>query len=127
MSTLPRKIGMDVMTKDDRYTRVGQFVNRISKYASVYHVIVIIILFLSQLDIFNENVPIWFVVDLVIGMSIFIVSTNILDKVLRKNRQDSKPFLYCPECDNAKMRTAGKWICEECGKDFGKPRVTDDS
>ena len=122
MSALPRKTGMDVMTNIDRYTTFGRFVNRISKYSPVYYTIVIIILSLSQLDIFKENVPIEFVVNLVIGTSAFVIATNALDKVLRKNKQDPKPFLYCPECDDAKMRTVGKWICENCGKEFGKPR-----
>ena len=122
MSALPCKARVGVMAKGYSYTVFGRFVNRSSKYSPVYHATVVIILFLSQLDIFKEDVPIELAVSLVIGTSVFVIVTNALDKVLRKSRHDSKPFLYCPECDDAKMRTAGKWICENCGKEFGKPR-----
>lgn len=99
-----------------------KLVNWISKYSLSYYIAVTIILIISQLDIFKENVPIEFVVNLVIAISTFTIATNVLDKILKKHRQDPKPFLYCPECPDAKMRTSGRWVCENCHKEFGEPR-----
>ena len=80
----------------------------------------------TQFDIFNENVPVEYVVRLVLGITIFTILTNIVDKILRRNKQDPKPFLYCPECPDAKMRTAGKWVCEKCHKEFSDPKKESD-
>lgn len=80
-----------------------------------------------QLDVFKENVPKKDITDGIIVLLIFTISSSILDKILKKKRKDSKPFLYCPECDDAKMKTSGTWICEKCHKEFGEPRKENDS
>lgn len=124
MSTLSRKVGVGVMT-DDQNTKLVRFINRMSKYSPAYYASVIVILISVQLDVFKESVPLEFIINSVIVISTFTIGTNVVDKILKRNRQDSRPFLYCPECPNAKMRTPGKWICEQCHKEFGEPRRDD--
>ena len=121
MSPVSCEIGMGIMSYRS-HNSIGKFVNQVSKYSLVYYVIVTLILLFTQLDIFKENVPIEFVVNLVIVISSFTIATNVVDKMLRRNKQDSKPFLYCPECSDAKMRTVGKWVCERCQKEFLDPK-----
>ena len=52
----------------------------------------------------------------------FTFTTNIIDKILKKTQKDGRPYLPCPECPDAKMRTKGEFICENCNGVFGKPR-----
>ena len=114
------EIGVGLMS--NKYTSIGKFTNRVSEYSSAYYIIIVFILVFAQFDIFKENVPIDHVINLVIVISLFTICSNMLNKALRRDKQDSKPFLYCPECPDAKMRTAGKWVCENCHKEFSDPK-----
>ena len=111
------------MMAENRFqdTLIG-FVDWISKYSLVYYIMITFVLLVIQLDVFKDSVPRKYITDGIVVLLIFTISSNILDKILKKNRKDPKPFLFCPECDNAKMRTSGTWICEKCNKEFGQPR-----
>lgn len=51
-------------------------------------------------------------------ISTFALGSIALDKVISKKIPKSKPYLRCPEYYDAKMKTAGKWVCENCNKSF---------
>ena len=96
--------------------------NKLNKFTLVYQLVLVIILISIQLNIFNENIPIEYIIDFFIVIFAYPILTNVVNKILKRDKQDAKPFLYCPECSDAKMRTSGAWICEKCGKTFSKPK-----
>ncbi|MGI0072417.1 MAG: hypothetical protein ACREA3_01220 [Nitrosotalea sp.] len=110
------------MTKNRFQDTLIGFVDWISKYSLVYYIIITFVLFVVQLDVFKDNVPTKNITNLLVALLIFTISSSMLDKILKKKIKDSKPFLYCPECVDAKMKTSGTWICEKCHKEFGQPR-----
>ena len=96
------------------------FIKKISKYSTAYYLIIIILLNLPHLDIFKDNVSIDYIINGVIFLASFTFTTNIIDKILKKTQKDGRPYLPCPECQDAKMRTNGEFSCENCGKIFGE-------
>ena len=100
--------------------RVRDFIHKLSKYSPVFYIVVILSLITFQLDIFKDNVPKEYIIDSIIVISVFALGSIAVDKLLSK--KDPKPFIYCPECDDAKMRPTGMWVCENCKQEFGKPR-----
>ena len=92
------------------------------RYSPFYYVMIMASLLFLQLDIFKENIPTGFIINGIIVIVIFTLSTNIVDKIIKKKNLDSRPYLFCPQCINAKMRTTGKWECEECHKMFSDPK-----
>ena len=119
---MPCEIGMGIMPKESKTTKFSWFIHKISKYSMVFYVIVIISLIIFQLDIFKENFPKSYIINGIIVIAMLALGTNAMDKMMRK-KADHKPFLYCPECPDAKMRPTGKWVCEQCKQEFGKPRT----
>jgi len=116
------------MTENKFQESLIGFVDWISKYSLAYYMILTFVLFVIQLDVFKDTVPKEYIINIIIALLAFTISSSILDKILKKKVKETKPFLYCPECDNAKMRTSGTWICENCHQVFGQPRKeTDDS
>ena len=103
-----------------------RLVDKISQYSLMYYLIIIISLIVLQLDIFKEIVPIEHIINAIIALTTFTFSTNLIDKLLKRRKPDPRPFLYCPECEDARMRTSGKWICEKCKKIFSDPKKEDD-
>jgi len=101
---------------------IKRIIHRISRHSPIFYVIVIILLIIFQLDIFKENVPTEYIINGIIVISMFALASNAIDKAIRK-KDDPKPYLFCPECPNAKMRPTGKWICEKCHQEFGKPKT----
>ena len=111
------------MTKESKTSNfVTRSIHQISRYSQIFYAVVIALLLTFQLDIFKDNVPQFYIINIITVLAMLALGTTYIDKILRK-KNDSKPFLYCPECPNAKMRTSGKWICEECKQEFGKPKI----
>ena len=106
--------------------KIREIIHKISRHSPIFYVAVIILLTVFQLDIFKNNVPKDYIINGVLIVSMFALVSNALDKVIRK-KQDAKPFLYCPECPNAKMHTTGKWVCEECHKEFAHPKTDNEA
>ncbi len=102
--------------------KIREIIHKISRHSPIFYVAVILLLIVFQLDIFKNNVPKDYILNGVLVVSMFALGSNALDKALRK-KEDKKPFLYCPECPNAKMHTTGKWICEKCNKEFSHPKT----
>ena len=102
--------------------KIRDFVHRISKHAPTFYIVIIIALVIFQFDIFKDNFPKEYIIDGIIVVATLMLSSIAVDKIISKNIQDPKPFLYCPECADAKMRTTGEWICENCHKVFGEPK-----
>ena len=93
-----------------------------SNYSYIFYIIVLVSLILVQLDLFKETVPKDYIVNFIIVIASFALSVNFLDRIMhRKDRESKKPYLICPECDG-EMKTSGKWICENCHKEFGEPK-----
>jgi len=112
-----------MMTEEPNISKnISRVIHKISKYSLIFYVIVIVLLIIFQLDVFKENVPKSYIINGIIVISIFALGTNMADKAIKK-KNDPKPFLFCPECPDAKMRATGKWICENCKQEFGKPRT----
>ena len=103
-------------------SRLSYVVHKISQYSLIFYIATILALIVFQLDVFKDNVPKSYIINGVIVITVFAVGTNMVDRVMRR-KGDSKPFLYCPECEDAKMRPTGRWICEKCGQEFGGPRT----
>ena len=123
MSTLSCKIGVGIMAEKPRTEPlIKKIIHKISKHSPIFYVIVIILLIVFQLDIFKENVPKEYIINGIIVISMFALASNAIDKAIRK-KDEPKPYLFCPECNDAKMRPTGKWICEECHQEFGKPKI----
>ena len=99
-----------------------EIIHKISKRSPIFYLIVIILLTIFQFDVFKDNVPKEYIIDGVLVVSIFALVTNAVDRAIKK-KDASKPYLYCPECPDAKMRTTGKWTCEKCHQEFGKPKI----
>jgi len=102
--------------------KIRDFVHKISKYSSIFYIVVVVSLVIFQFDIFKETFPKEYIIDGIIVIATFTIGSIAVDKIISRNIKDPKPFLYCPECEDAKMRTTGKWICEKCEKVFGEPR-----
>jgi len=123
MSSLSCKIGVGIMDEKPRSeSLIKRIIHKISKHSPIFYVMVIILLTVFQFDIFKDNVPKEYIINGIIVIAIFALASNAIDKAIRK-KDDPKPYLFCPECPNAKMRPTGKWICEECHQEFGKPRT----
>ena len=110
------------MTNRKFQNLIIRLIDKISQYSLAYHLILIVSLIVLQLDIFKEKVPIEYVVNAIIVLATFTFSTILIDKILKRKKPDPRPFLYCPECEDAKMRTRGQWICEKCEKTFSDPK-----
>ena len=113
------------MTIGKFQNRIIRLVDKISPYSLMYYLIIIVSLIVLQLDIFKETVPIEYIINTIIALATFTFSTNLIDKLLKRRKPNHKPFLYCPECEDAKMRTSGEWVCEKCEKTFSDPKKED--
>jgi len=102
--------------------KIRDFVHKIGKYAPIFYITVLFSLLTFQLDIFKESFPKDYIIDVIIAISIFMFGSIALDKIISRNVNDPKPYLYCPECEDAKMRATGKWVCEKCHQEFGEPK-----
>ena len=89
----------------------------------MFYIGICVFLVSYQLQIFKDTIPFEYVVDSVITIIAFTIITSVIDKKLKKTRKEKKAFIYCPECDDAKMRTNGLWICEKCNGKFRKPKI----
>lgn len=110
------------MTENKVQVAIIRFIDWVSKYSLAYYVIITIGLIVVQFDIFNEKIPRDYLINGLIVIASITISSNISDKILKKSRKDPKPFLYCPECVDAKMKTTGTWVCERCHQTFGEPK-----
>ena len=111
---------MSAESKSER--QMCEIIHKISKHSPIFYVIVIILLIVLQFDVFKDNVPKEYTINGVLVISMFAWGTNAIDRAIKK-KDTPKPYLYCPECPNAKMKTTGKWVCEECHQEFGKPKT----
>ncbi len=102
--------------------KIRDFVHKISKYAPIFYIAVVFSLLIFQQDVFKESFPKEYIIDAIIAISSFMFGSIALDRIISRNIKDPKPYLYCPECEDAKMRTTGEWICEKCEKVWSEPK-----
>ena len=121
LDVMPSWGGND-MSENKVQVALIRFVDWVSKYSLAYYVIITVGLFVVQFDIFNEKIPRGYLINGMIVIASITITSNISDKVLKRSRKDPKPFLYCPECGDAKMTTSGTWECGRCHKTFGEPK-----
>ena len=109
------------MSKNKK-NQVKDAFRKASEYSYIFYIIVLASLLMIQFDLFKDTLPKDYIVNFIVVIASFALGVNFLDRIMhRKDPKSKKPYLVCPECEGT-MKTSGKWVCENCHKEFGEPK-----